>query len=62
MRLVGASSKYVRGPFVIIGIMYGVFSAIIATLLFFPATYYLGRATKLFTGSIFITIYITNFA
>jgi cell division transport system permease protein len=62
MRLVGASSKYVRGPFVVIGTMYGVFSAIIATLLFFPATYYLGRATgDFFTEVNIYHYYITNF-
>ncbi|MES2436615.1 MAG: permease-like cell division protein FtsX [Patescibacteria group bacterium] len=62
MRLVGASSKYVRGPFVIIGIMYGMFSAIIAGAIFFPATYYLGRATEnFFTGINVYNYYVTNF-
>ena len=33
MKLVGASNIYVRGPFVISGIMYGVVSAIITLIL-----------------------------
>jgi cell division transport system permease protein len=62
MRLVGASSKYIRGPFVIIGIMYGVFSAIITAAIFFPATFYLGRATEdFFTGVNIYRYYISNF-
>ncbi len=62
MRLVGASSKYIRGPFVIIGIMYGVFSAIITGLVFLPATYYLGKATEnFFTGINVYNYYITHF-
>ncbi|MBX4197842.1 ABC transporter permease [Candidatus Parcubacteria bacterium] len=62
MRLVGASSKYIRGPFVIIGIMYGIFSAIITGLIFLPATYYLGRATaNFFTGINVYNYYITHF-
>ncbi len=62
MRLVGASSKFVRGPFVIVGIMYGAFSAILAMLIFYPAAYYLGRYTKDFFETINIySYYIQNF-
>lgn len=62
MRLVGASSKFVRGPFVITGIMYGVISAFIAVALFFPITYYLGRATEnFFAGVNIYHYYIVNF-
>ena len=61
MRLVGASSKYVRGPFVIVGIMYGIISAIITALLFLPATYYLGKATvNFFTGINIYWYYVQN--
>ncbi|MDQ3014761.1 MAG: ABC transporter permease [bacterium] len=62
MRLVGASAKYIRGPFVIIGIMYGVFAALITALLFLPATYYLGQATtSFFTGINVYSYYISHF-
>jgi cell division transport system permease protein len=63
MRLVGASSKFVRGPFVIVGIMYGVFSALISIAIFYPITFYLGRATRnFFTGINIYEYYIRNFA
>lgn len=63
MRLVGASSKYVRGPFVIIGIMYGIISAIITMGFFYPASYYLGRATQNFFGGVNVYgYYLHNFA
>lgn len=63
MRLVGASSKYVRGPFVIVGIMYGVISALIALALFYPITFYLGRASTAFLDGInLFSYYINNFA
>ncbi len=62
MQLVGASSKYVRGPFVIVGIMYGLISAIITMALFYPATYYLGRATQDFFGGVNVYgYYLHNF-
>lgn len=61
MRLVGASSKYVRGPFVIVGIMYGVISAILTALLFLPATFYLGKYTEsFFTGVNIYSYYIQH--
>lgn len=41
MRLVGASTWFVRGPFLIVGVFYGVIAAVIATLLFFPITWLL---------------------
>ncbi|MDQ5931033.1 MAG: cell division transport system permease protein [Patescibacteria group bacterium] len=43
MRLVGASSSYVRGPFIVEGVLYGFFAWIATTLLFLPATYVLTR-------------------
>lgn len=62
MRLVGASAKYIRGPFVIIGIMYGIFAALVTALLFLPATYYLGQATtSFFTGINVYSYYISHF-
>lgn len=62
MKLVGASNKYIRGPFVIIGIMYGVVAGIITLLLFYPTTYWLGRATEnFFTGINVFNYYISHF-
>ncbi len=62
MRLVGASNKYVRGPFVMVGIMYGVVAGVITMGLFYPITYYLGKATaNFFTGINIYSYYINNF-
>lgn len=63
MRLVGASSKYVRGPFVIVGIMYGIISALLTMAIFLPITYYLGRASQNFFGGVNVyAYYLHNFA
>lgn len=42
MRLVGASNAYIRGPFIVAGVIAGVLSSIIALVLFLPVTWYLG--------------------
>lgn len=52
MRLVGANSSFVRGPFVVEGIMYGMVAAIIATALFYPVTLWLRNATENFYGGV----------
>jgi cell division transport system permease protein len=48
MRLVGASMSYIQGPFVVVGIIYGVVAGLITLLLFLPITYWLGSATQSF--------------
>jgi cell division transport system permease protein len=57
MRLVGANNSFVRGPFVIEGMMYGAVAAIIATALFYPATLWLKSATEDFYGGIDLFYY-----
>ena len=42
MRLVGANNMYIRGPFIITGIISGVVSAVITLILFYPASWYAG--------------------
>src|SRR3989338_2482846 len=42
MRLVGASNRYIRGPFIIAGIMDGIVAAVISIILFYPLTYWFG--------------------
>lgn len=42
MKLVGAGNWYVQGPFIVMGAMYGVFSALIALILFYPVTQWFG--------------------
>ncbi len=62
MRLVGASSRYIKGPFVIIGILYGFISSLITLIIFYPITYSLGNLTyNLGTGMNVFTYYLANF-
>ena len=62
MRLVGASSKNVTGPFIVEGIMYGVISSVVAVAVFYPFTYWLGPETESFFGGMNIfNYYLSNF-
>ncbi len=61
MRLVGASSRYIKGPFVIEAIMYGVLGAILSILLLIPATYWAGPYTDVLgTGVNVFQYYMGN--
>lgn len=62
MRLVGGSNEYIRGPFVVEGVIYGLVSAIIALILFYPITYWLKSTTQGFYGGIDLLHYfVANF-
>jgi cell division transport system permease protein len=62
MRLVGASRMYIRGPFVVSGAMYGLASAIITLILFYPVTLWLGKVTAdFFVGLNVFNYYVQNF-
>ncbi|MDO8521338.1 MAG: permease-like cell division protein FtsX [bacterium] len=60
MRLVGANNTFVRGPFIVEGIMYGVVAAIVATGLLYPITLWLQGATENFYGGTDLFIYYIN--
>lgn len=63
MKLVGASNRYIRGPFVVGGIMYGVISALITLALFYPVTYYLKQVTASLLAPIdLFHYYVVNFS
>ncbi|MBU2578167.1 ABC transporter permease [Patescibacteria group bacterium] len=62
MRLVGASGKFISGPFVIEGIMHGIIASIVTMALFYPCTLWLGKMTQNFFGGINIfEYYVSNF-
>ena len=62
MKLVGASNKYVRGPFVVSGILYGFASGMLTLVIFFPLTRWLGSATaNFFSGINIYTYYLAHF-
>lgn len=63
MRLVGASNRFISGPFVVEGLLYGVIASVITMLVFYPLTMWLGPMTESFFGNINIyNYYISNFA
>ncbi len=57
MRLVGASNSYIRGPFLVEGVMYGIVAAVATLIIFYPLTLWLGPVTKNFFGDINIFHY-----
>lgn len=62
MRLVGASSRYIKGPFIIIGVIYGFISSLITLILLYPIMYWLGPLTyNLGTGMNVFNYYLGNF-
>ena len=62
MRLVGASTTYIQGPFVVVGIIYGVTAGILALLLLLPITYWLGGITEnFFVGFNVFSYYLRHF-
>lgn len=62
MRLVGASNTYVRGPFVVEGIIAGLSAGIIALALFYPLALWLGPVTEsFFSGINIFEYYMANF-
>ena len=62
MRLVGASTGYIRGPFFVAGAIYGFVSAIITLILFYPITLWLGNTTEtFFVGLNVFRYYTANF-
>jgi cell division transport system permease protein len=63
MRLVGASNMYIRGPFIVAGMIAGIVSAVVALVLFYPATYYAGKSLSQWLGGFNLFSYYTgNFA
>ena len=62
MRLVGAGRLYIRAPFMVEGVLYGLISGVVTLLLFYPLTFWLGRSTENFFGGVNIfTYYVVHF-
>ena len=62
MRLVGASTTYIQGPFVVVGVIYGVVAGLLTLLLFLPLTFWLGGTTEsFFIGFNIFTYYLRHF-
>lgn len=62
MRLVGASNKYVKGPFVVSGVLCGIIASIITLMIFALGSFWLGRfANSYFGGFSFLGYFGHNF-
>jgi cell division transport system permease protein len=62
MSLVGATNWYIRGPFIITGVVCGFISSLFAMSLLYPTTTWLGTVTENFFGGINVhNYYIQNF-
>jgi len=62
MRLVGAGSSYVKGPFMIEGVMTGVIASFIALVALYPAVIVVRDATAgIFGGINLVSFYLSNF-
>lgn len=62
MRLVGASNMYIRGPFMLQGVMYGVISGVLALLILYPIVLWLGPRTAQFFEINIFEYFVNNFA
>lgn len=60
MRLVGASNMFIRGPFIVAGIIGGVLSALITLILLVPATWYAGKHIASWLGGFNLFSYYTS--
>lgn len=61
MRLVGAGNMYIRGPFMLQGVMYGFLAGILTMALFYPILIWLGPRTEDFFELNLLAYYTTNF-
>ena len=63
MKLVGAANNYVRGPFIVEGIIAGIISTFLALILLYPATIWVRNVTAgVFGGVNLVSYFLTHFA
>ncbi len=61
MRLVGASNMFIRGPFMLQGIMYGVAAGVLALLILYPLVLWIGPETEQFFQFNLFNYFVSNF-
>ncbi len=59
MQLVGASYAFIRGPFLVEGVMYGLLSSIFTIALFYPIFWWTGKKTASIFGGLNVFSYFT---
>ena len=60
MNIVGASNWFVRGPFMVAGVLYGVISGLVVLILLYPISLYLGPGSERFFGSFNVFSYFVT--
>jgi len=61
MKLVGAGSKYVQGPFIVSGVLVGISASLLTILIFIPISIWLGNHMTDFIGINLYQYYKSNF-
>lgn len=62
MRLVGASNWYIRGPFIVEGVLHGAIASILTTIFFYPLIWFISPKVSVFlTGIDLIGYFNSNF-
>lgn len=62
MKLVGASNMFIRGPFVVSGMMAGFIAAVLTLIVLYPIAYYTSQVTAVFSSDVtLLSYYISNF-
>ncbi len=61
MRLVGASNTFIRGPFMLQGIMYGIIAGVLALLIMYPIVLSLGSQTEAFFQFNLFSYFVQDF-
>ncbi len=61
MRLVGAENKYIRGPFIVEGMIYGTIATVLTLLIYLPVTIWFGKRMTDFLGVNLFDYFASNF-
>jgi len=61
MRLVGASNMFIRGPFMLQGIMYGIAAGVLALLVLYPIVLWIGPETEQFFQFNLFNYFVSDF-
>ncbi|MFT5849965.1 MAG: cell division transport system permease protein [Patiriisocius sp.] len=61
MRLVGASNMFIRGPFMLQGIMYGIAAGVLALLILYPIVLWIGPETEQFFQFNLFNYFVSDF-
>ena len=60
MRLVGASNSFIRGPYVVEGIIYGLLAGVLSVIIAAPIVYFVSPYIKIFISEMNLWPYFTS--